>query len=97
MLDEILLFITLFLTGFILFLIGIYTSNAILTLISSAIFFITAILPGAIITDTYLFMAASGIILLLAITALIYTFYQWWAAYTATKGWHKWNSFFVER
>jgi len=91
-------FIVFFLlaAGLILFLLGLYAGNAILTLMATALFFIALTLPAPLF-EGYIAIALIGVLLILGLVALMYSFYLFWAAYSSHRSWHKWDSYFEEQ
>ena len=89
------LIIVLIVIAFVLFLLGIHTSNSILTLLGTIIFFVTMALPIPVLSNyPYFGIALTGVLFLFGIIGLIITFYQWLTSYRQTRGYHKWERYF---
>ena len=89
------LIIVLIVIAFVLFLLGIHTSNSILTLLGTMIFFVTMALPIPVLSNyPYFGIALTGVLFLFGIIGLIITFYQWLTSYRESRSYHKWERYF---
>ena len=89
------LIIVLIVIAFVLFLLGIHTSNSILTLLGTMIFFVTMALPIPVLSNyPYFGIALTGVLFLFGIIGLITTFYQWLTSYRESRSYHKWERYF---
>jgi len=89
------LIIVLIVIAFVLFLLGIHTSNSILTLLGTIIFFVTMALPIPVLSNyPYFGIALTGVLFLFGIIGLIITFYQWLTSYREGRSYHKWERYF---
>ena len=89
------LIIVLIVIAFVLFLLGIHTSNSILTLLGTMIFFVTMALPIPVLSNyPYFGIALTGVLFLFGIIGVIITFYQWLTSYRERRSYHKWERYF---
>jgi len=89
------LIIVLIVIAFVLFLLGIHTSNSILTFLGTMIFFVTMALPIPVLSNyPYFAIALTGVLFLFGIIGVIITFYQWLTSYRERRSYHKWERYF---
>jgi hypothetical protein len=77
---ESILVAILIILGMVFLLAGLYSGNSIATLLSSMVFFVTMALPIPVFDSAgsaYFGIAATGVLFLFGLVALIITFYQW--------------------
>lgn len=80
MIGESILVAILIILGMVFLLAGLYSGNSIATLLSSMTFFVTMALPIPMFDragSAYFGLAATGVLFLFGLVALIVTFYQW--------------------